>query len=245
MNPPELRTIIIDDEAPAREALINLLSDHPNITVIGEAGSAAEAIVACRDLRPNLIFLDVQLGDGDGFEVLSHLSPTPATIFVTAWDNYAFRAFEVNAIDYLLKPTSPARLAVALDKIIQKPPDPQVGPFRDDDRMFLRVGDGVVVVTVSKICGIEAQENYSLVHFANEAPKLIRRSMTEWENILPRRHFFRPSRSLILNLRAIQGITTISRDETEIQISGFATPVRLGRKPAIQLRRAMTEPPLL
>lgn len=130
MKPPELRTVIVDDEAPAREVLCDLLSAHSNVKVIGEADSVANAISIYQELRPNLVFLDAQLGDGEGFDLLPKLAPVPAIIFVTAYDQFAFRAFEANALDYLLKPPHPTRLANALERIVYQPPDTGTGPYK-------------------------------------------------------------------------------------------------------------------
>ena len=124
-----LRALIVDDEVPAREHLTQLLECHCNVKIVGEANSVATAAALCRDLQPNLIFLDVQMPGGDGFSLLSKLDPLPAIIFVTGYDEYAVRAFEVNAVDYLIKPVNPHRLADALERIIHAPPQTQTKPF--------------------------------------------------------------------------------------------------------------------
>jgi two-component system LytT family response regulator len=245
MNVPELRVVIVDDEAPAREILQNLLSAHANVKVIGEANSIANALELCRTLRPNLLFLDVQLGDGEGFDLLPKLSPIPAIIFVTAYDRFAIRAFEVNAIDYLLKPANPARLAHALERITHQPKPLFTGVLTKEDKIFVRVDDKLLLAFVSEISGIEAQENYSLVHLAKGETTLFRRSMAEWESVLPKDLFFRPNRSLIVNREMVQKISMNGRDDVDVDISGFSSPVRLGRKAGVLLRRALNQPNLL
>lgn len=241
----ELRAIIVDDEAPSRELLQELLGPHPNVQVIGEANSVATAAALCTDLRPNLIFLDVQMPDGDGFSLLSKLDPLPAIIFVTAFDAYAVRAFEINAVDYLLKPVRPDRLADALQRIIRQPQPTHSEKLLEDDRIFLRSDSNLRVVFVTDISGVEAQENYSRVHLVDGTATLIRRGMSEWEKVLPPQHFLRTHRSLIVNLQAIKKVVMEARDEISVLLAGFPEPVRLGRRAAMRLRRAMRQPNLL
>lgn len=245
MTVPDLRAVIVDDEAPARENLQDLLLSHRNVKVIGEANSVANAATLCHDLRPNLIFLDVQMGDGSGFDLLPKLERAPAVIFVTAYDEFAMRAFEVNAIDYLQKPVSPGRLTHALERIIRQPPEVLAGPLSDDDQIFLQTDRQTRMVFVTEISGIEAQENYSLVRLSDGESILIRRSMAEWERILPRNVFLRVHRSLIVNVQAVKKIAMNRRDEIEVELVGFPTPPRLGRRPAMKLRHALRQPNLL
>lgn len=245
MNLPELRAIIVDDEAPAREVLQELLEPHSHVKIIGEANSVATAALLCRDLRPNLIFLDVQMDDGDGFSLLPKLNPLPAIIFVSAYDQFAIRAFEVNAVDYLLKPVIPERLAHALQRIAREPTCVFTERLTEDDKVFLRSDNNLRVAFVTEISGIEAQENYSLVHLADGDSMLIRRSMTEWEKGLPRKLFLRPHRSLIVNVHAVKKISMHGINEIAVEIAGFRAPIRLGRRSAAKLRRALRQPNLL
>ena len=127
--PTVLRALIIDDEAPARDLLWALLADHPNVKVVGEANCATAAASLYADLRPEVVFLDVHMPNGDGFSLLPKLQPMPAVIFVTAYDRFAVRAFEVNAVDYLLKPIRSDRLADALQRIFHRPRPLQMGPY--------------------------------------------------------------------------------------------------------------------
>ncbi len=239
MKPPELRAVIVDDEAPAREVLLDLLSAHQNVRVIGVAESVAGAYTLCQDLRPNLLFLDIQMGDGDGFDLLAKLMPMPTVIFVTAYDQFALRAIEVNAIDYLLKPASPERLAHALERIRHQPKDLFSGVLAPDDKVFFREGKDILVAFVSEISGIEARENYTLVHLTRGTTRIVRRSMTDWEARLPKDLFIRPSRSLIINLEKVGRVAMKSRDEMDVEIAGFSSPIRLGRQAAVMLRKIL------
>lgn len=245
MTPLELRAVIIDDEAPARHLLQELLSHFSTVKVVGEANSVASAIDLCLDLRPNLLFLDVDLGDGDGFDVLPKLDPIPAVIFVTAYDQHAVRAFEVNAVDYLLKPIRADRIIHALERIVHEPAQVSAKKFKEDDRIFLRSDSQLRVVYVTEITGVEAQENYSMVHLTDGSATLIRRGLSEWEKLLPKQYFLRTHRSLILNLHHVKKIVMEDRDEITVLINGFSYPTRLGRRAAIRLRRAMRQPNLL
>lgn len=245
MKLPELRAIIVDDEVPAREVLQELLLQHPNVKVIAEAGTVAIATSLCRELHPNLIFLDVQMRDGEGFDLLPKLDPIPAIIFVTAYDRFAVRAFEVNAVDYLIKPIHPERLAHALQRIIRQPPPVCAKALMEDDKTFLRSDTKLRAAFVTEISGIEAQENYSLVRLADGDSILMRRGMAEWEEILPPSLFLRPHRSLIINIQAVKKITMDGRDDLDVEIAGFSTPVRLGRRSAAKLRQALAEAKVL
>jgi len=131
-----LRALIVDDEAPARELLRALLASHRNVEVVGEANCIAAAASLYTDLRPEIVFLDVQMPNGDGFSLLPKLRPMPAVIFVTAYEKFAVRAFEVNAVDYLLKPFRPERLADALQRIVHSPKPVQVGHIYTRTRFF-------------------------------------------------------------------------------------------------------------
>lgn len=238
----DLRAIIVDDEPPCRKLLLELLAEHPNVRVIGEANSVATAATLCSDLRPNLIFLDVQMGDGDGFSLLPRLDPIPAVIFVTAYDEFAVRAFEINAVDYLMKPVHRERLSNALQRIARQPSPVSAKSLSEDDKIFLRSDTQLRVAFVTEIAGIEAEENYSKVHLTDGASILMRRSMSEWERILPRQHFIRIHRSVIINVEAVKKVVMNGRDELTVEIAGFAAPLQLGRRSAARIRQALRQP---
>ncbi len=239
MSARELRTMIVDDEAPAREFLGDLLCSHPHVKIVGEANSVSTAASLYSDLRPDLIFLDVQMPDGDGFSLLPKLDPLPAIIFVTAFDTFAIRAFDVNAIDYLLKPVRPDRLARALENVVHRPPPTNPQRFREDDQILLKSDSKMHVVFVRQISCIEADENYPKVYLADGSHVLVRRTMNEWENLLPKSLFIRVHRSLIVNLNHVRKVLAKDRDESVIEQTGFPNPIPLGRKPAARLRSAL------
>jgi two-component system LytT family response regulator len=186
-----------------------------------------------------LIFLDVKLQGGDGFSLLSKLDPLPAIIFVTGYDEFAVRAFEVNAVDYLLKPVNPHRLADALQRIIHAPPQTPRKPFLPNDRIFLRNAKKVRVVYVSQISGIKAEENYTDVFVSDGSTVFMRRTISEWEGLLPKPPFFTPRRSLIVNLQAVGNLVLESRAEISFKLEGRPNSLKLGQRPAARLRKAL------
>jgi len=237
-----LRALIVDDEAPARELLQDLLAVHRNVKVVGETNCAAAAVSLFTDLHPDLIFLDVQMPKGDGFSILPKLQPLPAVIFVTAYDQFAVRAFEVNAVDYLLKPVRPERLANALQRIGHSPRPVQAGPFLHGDQIFLRSDSGTRLVFVTEISGIEAEGNYTRVHLADGSSTFIRRGIAEWESLLPKPFFLRADRSLIIHLQAVTKVVLESRrDHLAVEVQGFEASISLSHRAAVRLRRALRE----
>lgn len=245
MSAPELRALIVDDEAPARKVLEQLLALHPNVKVIAEANSVANAADLCRDLHPNLVFLDVQLKNESGFDLLPKLKPVPAVIFVTAHAEFASRAFEVNAVDYLLKPINPHRLSSALERIHHRPSPAFTKKLIDSDQIYIESSSLLRMVYLTEISGIEAQENYTMVRLNDGESALVRRSMSEWEDGLPKQYFVRTHRSLIVNVKEITKVSKHSRGEMSIEIRGFPQAVHLGWRATGRLRRALRQPNLL
>lgn len=244
------RALLVDDEPPARDVLRRLLAPHAaRVEIVGEARSVADAAEKCTQLRPDLIFLDVQMPRHDGFALLPRLAPPlPAVIFVTAYDTFAVRAFEVNAVDYLLKPVVPERLARALARLAppatpkpEEPPVPTV--LAASDTVFLRSDTTLRTAPVSAITHIEAEENYTRVHLADGAAILIRRAIGEWEKLLPAELFIRVERSLILNRAAVRHLEIVSRDIAHAHLAGRTTPLVLARRASLRLRQSLQPGP--
>lgn len=237
-----LRAMIVDDEEPAREALVRMLTAFPYVRVVGEANSAATAVELFQDMKPDVIFLDVRMPRGDGFSILPKLEPIPAIVFVTAHDEFAVRAFEVNAVDYLLKPVSGQRLAQTLHRVLYEPRPEPSGRLRPDDQILLE-GDGTMQMAyLAEITGIDAQGNYSRVHLKDSSSFLMRRSMAWWDARLPAPMFVRVTRSLFLNHRAIERVQVESRDRIRVQVAGFTFPEIVSRRGYERLRNALREP---
>jgi two-component system LytT family response regulator len=203
-----LRALIIDDERLARSALRRLLSAHPKVKIIGEATNPDEAIRAIHKTFPDVLFLDVEMPGGSGFDLLEKLEDVPSVIFTTAYDEYAVRAFEVSALDYLVKPITAERLAaalgraqMALDASLKERTNLQGASAAH--QIFVRDGDRCWIVRVEDISLLESVGNYTRLHFGGNAP-LIFRSLTAIEQRLNPRTFFRANRSQIVNLGWIE-----------------------------------------
>jgi two-component system, LytTR family, response regulator len=194
-----MKALIIDDERLARVELKRLLGAHPEVEVVGEARSGEEALAMIAKLDPDLIFLDIQMPGMTGFDLLERLDDLPQVIFTTAYDEYALKAFEVNALDYLLKPVIPARLAAAIARV-----RPQTEPARLE-QVFVRDGDRCWIVRLPEIFLLESEGNYTRVYFGRERP-LIRRSLNALEGQLDPAMFFRAGRKEIVNLKWIEKV---------------------------------------
>jgi len=236
-----LRALIVDSEAPARELLQDMPATHRNVRVVGEANSAPTAVSLYEDLHPNLVFMDVQMPKGDGFSLLPKLQPLPAIIFVTACDQFALRAFEVDAVDHLLKPVRPERLANALQRVVHSQRSTQAERLSYDDKILLDSDEEMRVIFVPEISGIVAEANYTRVHLADGSSSLVRRGISQWDCMLPKPFFVRVDRSLIIHLGAVRKVVAESSDEVFVEVEGFGAPLTLGRRGSFRLRRALRE----
>jgi two-component system LytT family response regulator len=208
-----MRAIIIDDERLARAELKKLLQDFPEVEVVDEAANAEEGITKIESQRPDLIFLDIQMPGKTGFDMLSELERSPHVIFTTAYDEFALKAFEVNALDYLLKPVEPKRLADAIQKLQlgeakeSKPDAENVNNsiLHENDQVFVKDGERCWFVKLSDIRLFESVGNYAKVFFGPNKP-LILKSLNALEERLDEKFFFRANRKHIVNLRMIEKI---------------------------------------
>lgn len=235
-----ITAVIVDDEPPARKFLKSLLAAHPHIELIGEAGDVMAAAELCERVKPDLIFLDIQMPRLDGFALLPLLKRIPEIIFVTAFDKHAVRAFEVNAFDYLLKPIAPARLDQSLMRL-SPPAQPATESLVDTDMIALREDSQLRMVPLRCITYIEAEDNYTRVHIRGEATAMIRRQMADWEDLLPE-SFVRVSRSLIIRLDAVQKLHSVSRDLSHVTLQDGTSMLDLGRNASLKLKKAMENP---
>lgn len=220
-NEPKMKVIVVDDEAPARQLMQELLGEHQDIEVIAECANGFEAVKAVAELSPDLIFLDIQMPKLDGFEVVELLEdPSPAIIFVTAYDAYALRAFEIHALDYLLKPISADRLADALNQARARSTSPVSPPkdlarARDTDRpldrVLVRDGSRVHVVPAHRIDYIEAQDDVVVVVSGDLRLRKAQR-LGDLEKALDSNRFLRVHRSYLLNLDRIDRIELYAKD---------------------------------
>lgn len=222
-----MRTLIIDDEPAARDDLRRLLAAHPEIEIVGEAGRFAEAEELLGTTDYQLVLLDVELRGGTGFELLPRVRPEARVIFVTAHSQYAVRAFEVNAVDYLVKPIAAARLEAALRRVEPSSAPPFAGALTQGDLIHLRIGNGTTrFVPLADIVAIEADENYTAVHLAGGNHLMVRRTLKSWEEALPPAQFVRVHRATIINLARFRGSDRQTDETTLLHLDGLTEPVR-------------------
>lgn len=240
-----MKALLIDDERLARSELRRLLAAFPAITIAGEAANAGQAREQIAALHPDLLFLDVQMPGETGMQLLESLEPpAPQVIFTTAYDEFAVKAFELNALDYLLKPVDPARLAAAIERLQAKtgatPAGPADKPARLDatDKVFVREGDRCWFVEVKQIRLLESEGNYTRVHFDDAQPQLFR-SLNAMEERLDAKCFFRANRRQIINLAWIEKIEPWFSGGLLVQLKGGAK-VELSRRQAQEFREKMS-----
>src|SRR3954471_14831342 len=242
-----IKAIIIDDERLARSELRKLLMDFPEIEVVAEASNAGEGVEKIENINPDLIFLDIQMPGKTGFDMLSELDKAPLVIFTTAYDEYALKAFEVNALDYLLKPVEPKRLADAIQKLhSQEDKDNhQVNPMNmnrsilnESDQVFVKDGERCWFVKLAEIRLFESVGNYAKVYFANNKP-LILKSLNALEERLDEKIFFRANRKHIVNLRMIEKIEPYFNGGLLLELHG-GEKVEVSRRQAVKFKEMMS-----
>ncbi len=239
-----MKAIIIDDERLARQELKKLLVVHSEIEVIGEASNAQEAIENIKQLKPDVIFLDIQMPGKNGFELLEEISGVPEIVFVSAYDDYAIRAFEVNALDYLLKPVQTQRLAETVKKILNKEAVEKteskisLQTLNDDDQVFVKDGEKCWFVKLSNIRLFESEGNYVRILFDTNRP-LILRSLNNLDERLNNKTFFRASRKHIINLKWIDSVESWFNGGLMVKLKG-GEQVEISRRQAAKLKDLMS-----
>ena len=242
-----IKAIIIDDERLARNELKKLLMDFPEIEVIAEAANAAEGVEKIDSLNPDLIFLDIQMPGKTGFDMLAELERTPNVIFTTAYDEYALKAFEVNALDYLLKPVEPKRLADALQKLqIEEDKEPisdhtisvNRSILSEHDQVFVKDGERCWFVKLTDIRLFESVGNYAKVYFGPNKP-LILKSLNALEERLDEKVFFRANRKHIVNLRLIEKIEPYFNGGLLLEMKG-GEKIEVSRRQTVKFKEMMS-----
>jgi two-component system LytT family response regulator len=239
-----MKALLIDDERLARNELRRLLAAFPEIEIAGEASQPRQARELMAAMRPDILFLDVQMPGETGMEFLESLEPpVPHVIFTTAYDEFAVKAFELNAIDYLLKPVDPARLAAAVERLpglrqAEAPRRPAAGILDASDKVFVREGEKCWFVEVGQIRLLESEGNYTRVHFGDAQPQLFR-SLNAMEERLDPKFFFRANRRQIVNISWIAGIEPWFSSGLLVQLKGGAK-VELSRRQAQEFRERMS-----
>jgi two-component system, LytTR family, response regulator len=240
------KAIIIDDERLARNELKKLLQDFPEVEVIGEAANAAEGIAKIEELNPDLIFLDIQMPGKTGFDMLTELDRIPHVIFTTAYDEYALKAFEVNALDYLMKPVEVQRLAEAIHKMQQEEEKELAGAvsgvnrgiLQEHDQVFVKDGERCWFVKLSEVRLFESVGNYAKVFFGTNKP-LILKSLNALEERLDEKVFFRANRKHIVNLRMIEKVEPYFNGGLLLEIKG-GEKIEVSRRQAVKFKEMMS-----
>ncbi len=233
-----LRVVIVDDARLARHELQHLLAAHPGVECVGLADDVPAARTLIAQTQPDLVLLDIQLPSGSGFEVLDGLAPVPAVVFTTAYDQYAVQAFAANALDYLLKPVQPQRLAQALAKVEQARATPLPPSSEErltpDARVFLREGERCCFVEVRRISRVVVDGNYARVWFDGQS-LLLARSLSALEARLPQALFFRVNRNTLVNLGQVRSVELGIAEGYQLGLADGCT-VEVSRRQARELR---------
>lgn len=252
-----LRVMLVDDEPPARRGLRRLLQVHTDIEVVAEAGTVSEALALACALHPEAIFLDVELADGRGFDLIAQLMPAPAIVFITAHDLYAVKAFDISAVDFLLKPVVPERLAVAVERLRRRRQDTtrvavpgaeqqanvelDIDPRHGDlqQRIHLRIDGRSVIAPLGTVAMLAAEADFTRVFLKGARDYLVCRLLRHFEAQLPSPPFVRISRSLIVNLDQLEQVEWQEAGRCSLSLGGDIGPVTLGRIAARRLRQSI------
>jgi two-component system LytT family response regulator len=218
-----------------------LLERHPQIQLVGEADSVDSAVRTIEQTSPDVVFLDIQMPGKSGFELVNEISLPPKIIFVTAFDEYAIRAFEVNALDYLLKPVNPERLAKAIESLAAPPAivERSSRPLEYDDFLFLPFGDSSRFLRVREIKCICAADVYSEIFTAGGEKTLALNPLNDWEERLPEKHFARIHRSTIINIDFVERVEKSFNYSYEVYLRGAGQPFTMSRRYAARLKDKM------
>jgi two-component system, LytTR family, response regulator len=244
-----MKAIIIDDERLARTELRKLLQDYPEIEIVDEASNAEEGIQKIENHNPDLVFLDIQMPGKTGFDMLSELDHSPQVIFTTAYDEYALKAFEVNALDYLLKPIEPRRLADAVEKLRRTThnggsekanhhPSEPTNILGESDQVFVKDGERCWFVKLSEVRLFESVGNYAKVFFGGNKP-LILKSLNALEERLDDKVFFRANRKHIVNLRMIDKIEPYFNGGLLLELKG-GEKIEVSRRQTVKFKEMMS-----
>lgn len=243
---PKFKAIIVDDEKLARLDLRNVLSSFEEMEIIGEANNLSSAEQLIHKLHPNLVFLDVQLRGESGFSLFDKIEFSPKGklpeldfVFVTAYDKYAFRAFDVNALDYLLKPVSPERIRQMIDKLsyIRSGNTDHFHSLNFDDVIFLLLNTKYRFLKISSIVAITSNADYTFIYTDDKTRSVTRKTMKEWENRLPEDHFCRIHRETIINLSYLSNMSSSLSGSNKVFLDGFEEPFLISRRYAAKIKK--------
>lgn len=232
------KSIIVDDEKLAREDLKSVLKEFSNVEVVGEADSAESAAALLKTIEPDILFLDIQMPGKTGFDLLAEVQTNAKIIFVTAYDEYAIKAFEVSAQDYLLKPVNKARIELALQHLEtgEENISTQLNQLDYNDTIFVMINNSYQFLKISTIIKIIAAGNYSEVYTNGKQKGLVLKSLREWENRLPGNQFVRVHRNSVINLEYVEKIEDWFNYSYKIHLKGIEGTVIMSRRYALKLK---------
>ncbi len=236
------KTIIVDDERLARKEMRRLLAEFDEITISGEAENLSEAVLLIENEKPHIVFLDIQLANENGFDLLEKTAADFKLIFVTAFDAYEIRAFEVNALDYPLKHVNTERLAKAIERLNEEKGDAknELRPLEFDDRILLELGNRSVFLRVFDISYINSSGDYSEVFTVSGKKFLLEKPLREWEERLPEKNFLRIHRQTIINLEQIEEIESWFNRTFQVRLKNFRETLAVSRRYAVKLKSKFT-----
>jgi len=236
----QIRAIIIDDERPARKGLIIVASEYPSIEIVGEADTIQTAVELILAKKPDLIFLDIQMPGESGFDLFNKIEINCKVVFVTAYDQFAIRAFEVNALDYLLKPVSYERFKLTMQRFFKdQVPKPIKSDYQLNDFIYIPVSNGYKFIQIQSIKVIKAQGDYTSVFTLDSGKKsvLASKTLSYWEKILPKEYFLRIHRSTLINLNFIKRIEKGTSHTSLVYIDSFDHPLQMSQRITSQFRK--------
>lgn len=241
-----MKAIVVEDSRLARQGLLRMLEPFSDIDVVGDAEHPSEALVLIEELKPDVVFLDIHMPGETGFDLLDKLDFVPKIIFTTAYAEYAYRSFDYNAVDYLLKPISQERLSEAITKLknsdtansVNEGVEEELQPLERNSKIFIKDGDSCHLVTLSDIRYFESCKNYVRVFFEDQNA-YIKKPLSSVEQRLPAQNFFKVSRQFIVNLFEIKGIDESVGDGYDITMSDNKV-ISVSRRNAIELKRRLS-----
>lgn len=248
-----MKAIVVEDSRLAREGLVRMLQDYPQLTVVGQADHAGSALTLVNETQPDVIFLDIHMPGGSGFELLEKLSYLPQIIFTTAYSEHAIRSFDFNTIDYLLKPISKERLTVAINKLLARTDNdaaeeteqsennknqPVKDPLEGHSKLLVKDGDHCYLIRLDTIRYIESQKNYVQLFFENNKA-FVKKSLNSIETRLPKSIFFRANRQYVVNLQEIRRIEESISDGFVVTMSD-GKELEISRRNAIELKELLS-----
>lgn len=235
------KTLIVDDEKLAREDLIEMLKAFPAIDIKDEASSVEEAVKFLKNSDLDLVFLDIQMPEQSGFELIPHLSKDTEVIFVTAFDEYAIKAFEVNAQDYLLKPVSTKRIETAIENLEQRNHRIEYPheKLSDKDSVFVMINNAFQFIKIDSIIKITSAGNYTELITSTGHKGLVLKTMKEWEERLPESSFVRIHRNSIVNLKFVSRLKENINSSYLVYLEGIKEPSEMSRRYVAKLKESM------